>query len=479
MAMQRGSLEPLLKDEIVFHDWQVDGVRKLVFMPSFLLADEMGLGKSLQALTVFVHDVFMGYSQSCIIVCPPTLIGNWCNEIEKFTRIPYFILDGSPEKRTQTLVDFAHVTGPKILITNYEKISKHVKVLNALHFDAGIFDEAHYMKGFDSQRTTACHELLNGRSMLLTGTPMLGHVSDLWGLMKKIDPNGTPEYWTFINRYAVFGGYRDKQIIGIKNERHLRERMAKIMLRREAKDHLKLDEPYIISRFVNLDPEQRLIYDRIKSDMKSERPGDELDEDIKFDIVKNTRLKQAASNTLSFNGQDISPKLDLCMDDDAEIFENGQKVIVFTQFIEMKECYEARHRKRHGDKVPIFALSGSVPDAKRQPIVNQWSAVKGPAVIVCMIQVAGIGLNMVASHNIAMLDKLYVPGLNDQAIGRANRLGQTHPVTVREYRARDTVEGRVEVINKTKRRLFSRTIGNSPDWKKHLREKLIKEGRVV
>lgn len=474
---ERGSLEPWLKDEIVFHPWQLDGIRTLARWPSFLLADEMGLGKSLEALVVFCIDVFLGIRSSCLIVCPPTLIANWCDEIEKFTRIPYMVLDGSPRKRSQIIVDFAAMKGPKILIIGYPKVTKHVRELNALRFDAGIFDEAHYIKGYKSQRTKACHALSNGRSMLLTGTPMLGHVSDLWGLLYKIDPNGTPPYWTFINRYAVFGGYQDKQIIGVKNERELRKRVESVMLRRLAKDHLDLEVPFIVERKVDLSPEARKIYDKAKSDLKIERPEGATDDEIKNSLVKFMRLKQICSNTISFNGKDDSPKLDLCMEDDADLFEQGEKVIVFTQFREMQEMYVKRHTERYGTRIPVFALHGDVPRPARQPMVKEWGAVKGAAVIVCMIQVASLGLNMVESHEVAFLDKDFVPAQNDQCIARAQRLGQTLPVRVREYQARGTVEARVETIIKTKRKLFGNVVENSPEWRKQLLKLLIENER--
>lgn len=477
----RKSMEPWLRDEVEFHPWQIVGIRTLARWPSFLLADDMGLGKSLQALVVFIIDVFMGLRSSCLIVCPPTLIGNWCDEIEKHTRIPYMVLDGSPKKRDQIILEFAAMPGPKILIIGYPKITKHVRTLNALRFDAGIFDEAHYIKGPTSKRTEACHALSNGRSMLLTGTPMLGHVSDLWGLLYKIDPNGTPSYWTFINRYAVFGGYQDKQIIGVKNERELRKRVENVMLRRLAKDHLNLDEPFIVPRKVDLSVEARRIYDKAKSDLKLERAEGATDDEIKNSLVKFMRLKQICSNTLAFNGKDDSPKLDLCMEDDADLFEQGEKVIIFTQFREMQESYVRRHTERYktkdGPRIPVFQLHGDIARTSRVPIVKQWGAVNGPAVIVCMIQIASEGLNMVESHEIGFLDKDFVPAKNDQCIGRSHRLGQIHPVRVREYMARGTVESRVETIIKTKRKLFGNIVENSPEWRKKLLQLLIENER--
>ena len=98
-----------------------------------------------------------------------------------------------------------------------------------------------------------------------------------------------------------------------------------------------------------------------------------------------------------------------------------------------------------------------------------------PGVIVCMLQVAGIGLNMTAARHAAFLDKLFVPGLNQQAIDRLHRIGasETQPVQVREYLARNTIENRVNQILRTKSKIFGEIVETDPNWKKKLLEALL------
>lgn len=98
-----------------------------------------------------------------------------------------------------------------------------------------------------------------------------------------------------------------------------------------------------------------------------------------------------------------------------------------------------------------------------------------------MIQVAGIGLNMTAARHGSFLDKLFVPGLNQQAIDRLHRIGQseTQPVQIREYLARGTIENRVNQILRTKSKLFGEIVETDPEWKKKLVELLMEEGAVA
>jgi SNF2 family DNA or RNA helicase len=466
MPSPRKSLEPWIKDEIEYYPHQIEGVRELARRKSFLLADDMGLGKSLQALTVFAVDVVRDWASTCLIVAPVTLKGNWADEIEKFSGFPFVVLEGSPTQRTKQLIQFAEISGPKILVVNYEQVVSHLEALDRFAFDVAIFDEAHYLKNPKAKRTKACLSVYSRRSFMLTGTPMLNHVDELWSLLHRIDPDGYPKYWPFLNRYAVFGGYKDKQIVGVKNEKELTERLQGVMLRRLKKDVLNLKDVQYIERRVDLLPEQRRLYDEVVQEMRLPRHDADPD-DIENALTKFLRLKQICGTTFPFTGTDTSSKLDLVVSDGIELLENGHRVIVFTQFRDIVDCYEKRMAHTG---VPIFKLHGDVAMNTRSNVVKQWGMTKDPGVIVCMLQVAGVGLNMVQSRHIQFVDKLFVPGLNKQAVDRAHRIGQseTQSVQVFEYLCRNTIESRVNQILRTKSKLFGEIVETDPDWKRKL-----------
>jgi SNF2 family DNA or RNA helicase len=464
----RKSLEPWIKDEVHFYPHQIDGVRTLARRRSFLLADDMGLGKSLQALTVFAVDVVQGYSKTAIVVAPVTLKGNWSDEIEKFSRFPHVVLDGTPAKRRKQIEEFRQIDGPKILVVNYEQVVTHKDDLNSLLFDIAIFDEAHYLKNPKAQRTKACLMLYSRRSFLLTGTPMLNHVDELWSILNRIDPVKWPKYWSFLNRYAVFGGYKDKQIIGVKNELELTERLKDVMVRRLKKDVLDLPEVQYIERRVDLEKEQRTLYDEVANELRLPTPDGDP-QDIENALTKFLRLKQICGTTLPFTGEDVSSKLTLAVSDDVELLENGERVVVFTQFRDVQRAYIDRLKKARPN-TPIFELHGDVPTDGRQQVVKQWGMTQEPGVIVCMLQVAGVGLNMTQARHGSFIDKLFVPGLNQQAVDRLHRIGQseTQQVQIREYLCRNTIESRVNQILRTKKKLFGEIVETDPNWKRKL-----------
>lgn len=484
-SASRKSLEPWLLDTIDFYPHQVDGVRTLARMTSWLLADEMGLGKSLQALTVFCVDIKMGLSETMIVVCPVTLKFNWYDEIKKFTRIPVVILGVddpdaekikplSPAQRKKQIDAYAAMTGPRILIVNYEQVTAHIEQLNKIHFDVRCFDEAHYLKNRSAKRTKASMKLRGKRTFLLTGSPMLNQVNELWTLLHMISPRDFANYWNFVQRYCVFGGYMNKQIIGVKNTPELINKLQNYQLRRLKKDVLNLKEPQIIQVKVDLHPDQRTLYDQVVNDMQLTMPSEPTPKDIENALTKFLRLKQICGTTATIEGYaDHSHKLDRAVEIIAEQLENGERVVVFTQFRGVLSAIE----NRLADAVPnapIYVLHGDVPKERRQAVVSEWGATTTPGVIVCMLQVAGIGLNMTQARVGVFLDKLFVPMLNKQAIDRLHRIGasETQPVQIYELLCRGTIETRIEAILRVKSKLFG-SIVEEAKLKRRLVESLI------
>lgn len=474
MSSSRKSLEPYLYDSVKYYEHQIEGIRILAKHKSYLLADDMGLGKSLQALTVFAIDVKRGWADKLLVVAPVTLKGNWADEIEKFTSIPYTLLNGTPAQRREQLKEFKALTGPRILIVNYEQVPIHEAELRALKFDMTVFDEAHYLKNYKAKRTKACIKLNSHRKLMLTGTPMLNQVNELWTILHMIDPVRFPHYWKFVNRYCKFGGWQGKQIVGPKNEAELTAILQAVMLRRLKQDVLDLPEVQIIERRVDLLPEQRKIYDELRDDMKLPSVDGLEPRDVENALVMFLRLKQICGTTLPFTGEDHSAKLDLAVEDDLELLLNGEKVISFTQFRDVQECY----RKRLSSLgIPVYILNGDTPKSDRQALVHEWSKSKTPGVFCPMLQVGREGLNLVASRHLSFLDELFVPGLNRQAIDRAHRIGQdkTQPVQVRKYIARNTIDNRIQYILRTKSKLFGDIVEADPDFKRKLIEAVMSD----
>jgi SNF2 family DNA or RNA helicase len=304
---------------------------------------------------------------------------------------------------------------------------------------------------------------------------MLNQVNELWSLLHMINPNAYPKYWTFCQRYALYGGFKDKQIIGVKNEKELTEQLQAVMIRRLKSEVLDLPEVQTITRKVDLSPEQRKIYDKAFNDLLITLPDDPDPVEIENALTKFLRLKQICGTTLPFTGEDHSSKLDLVTEDVMELLNNGHKVVVFTQFRPVLEAFCTRLDKAMPE-IPIWELHGDIKKEFRQPAVREWSEHDGPAVIACMIQVASLGLNMTAARHGLFIDKMFTPGVNQQAVDRLHRIGasETQPVQILDYICKNTIENRVEQILTTKKKLFE-TLVNTPDYKRRLLQALMEQ----
>lgn len=393
-----------------------------------------------------------GFTSRVLVVAPPSLKRNWANEIEKFTGFRHFLVEGEPKKRDKIIREYAETIGHRVLIMNYEQIPKHLSLINQLDLDIVIADEAHYLKNPRARRTNAFRQVEAPRRFMLTGTPVLNHVDDLWVLLDQVQPGQWGTYWGFCQHHCIYGGFQNKAIIGVKNEKQLTENLNRVMVRRLKTDVLDLPEVQTIKREVDLLPSQLSLYRRAVKDMILERDaalGEDGEEEIANPAIRFMRLAQICSTTATVreDGRDESSKLDAAMVDLDTIVSAGEKVVVFTKFRATLACYVNRILAAYKGDVPVYVLSGDVKSDERQAVVDAWSGTSGACVIVCMIQVAGVGLNMTSGRYVQFLDKDVTPANNEQAIARVHRIGQgQHAVQVYEYQARASAEARLEAL---------------------------------
>jgi SNF2 family DNA or RNA helicase len=477
----RAERKPLvkIKDSTEYMQHQADGVRRMAGMTSFLLADEMGLGKSLQSLTVAAVDYELGAAARTIIVAPATLKWNWAGdddaEVDKFTNFSYDILDGNPKQRAKQIDGYQKVM-PDIVVVGYEQVVAHLADLNALRFDIGIWDEAHYIKNPRSKRSQASLDLWVKRAFLLTGSPMLNHADDLWALLHKIDPVEWPNYWAFVSRYCVFGGYKDKQVVGIKNKAELTERLERVMIRRYKKDVLDLPDKQYVRKTVELHPDQKELIDKLVEEWKLDLPDDPNPGEIENALTRTLRQRQICGTPACIPGHaDKSFKLDAVVNDTQQIIDSGEKVVIFTQFRGVLAALSSRLEKKG---IPFEVLHGDVHSRERVPTVNRWGADPRPNVLIAMLQVSGVGLNMTKARHALFPDRLWAPKLNEQAEDREHRIGagKSQPIQILIYTCRGTIENRVEQILQRKSKFFRELVDSSAGWKAELIKELKSEG---
>jgi SNF2 family DNA or RNA helicase len=132
-----------------------------------------------------------------------------------------------------------------------------------------------------------------------------------------------------------------------------------------------------------------------------------------------------------------------------EAAEDGMKVVVFSYFLHVLRTIA----ERLGDAV-VGSITGAVPPAGRQHLVDDFTRRAGHAVLLAQIEAGGVGINMQAASVVIIAEPQWKPSVEDQAIARAHRMGQVRTVQVHRLLAKDSVDERIREVQENKSLLF-------------------------
>ncbi|WP_454086004.1 DEAD/DEAH box helicase [Georgenia sp. Marseille-Q6866] len=155
-----------------------------------------------------------------------------------------------------------------------------------------------------------------------------------------------------------------------------------------------------------------------------------------------------------------SAKLERLLEIVEEARDGGQRVVVFSFFLDV--VARVAEQVEQLDGVQAFGpITGSVPAAERQKIVDAFTAGPAGSVLVSQIGAGGVGLNVQAASVVVITEPQLVPAVEDQAIGRVHRMGQQRPVQVHRLLTEDSVDERIEELLAGKRQVFDAYAGES------------------
>src|SRR5213075_1429790 len=144
-----------------------------------------------------------------------------------------------------------------------------------------------------------------------------------------------------------------------------------------------------------------------------------------------------------------SAKLERLLTDMEEVAESGRKAIVFSQWVEPLEVL-AKALGKYG----ALQYHGKIPQNQRTPILDRFKNDPDAHVLLMSYGTGSVGLNLQFTNYVFLFDRWWNPAVEDQAINRAHRLGQKHPVTVTRFVTEGTIEERIASILERKRRIF-------------------------
>lgn len=406
--------------------YQLEGIAFLLPRHSALLADEMGLGKTAQAILAVRLLIQAGMARRVLIVCPKPLVYNWVRELKLWASdLPHEVFAGDTELRRATWF----ISNCPVKITNYELLTRDAEFLadERAKFDLVVLDEAQRIKNHDSKTAQVVRSIKRSRSWAMSGTPIENRPEDLINIFEFLDPGRVP---------------RDTP------SKQIPKLTADSILRR-TKDEVQSDMPPKLVRDLPLElsPAQREAYDLAEKEgvVRLNDLGDTITVQHVFQLVM--RLKQIC-NFDPVTGASV--KMEQLLADMEEVAANGRKAIVFSQWVEPLEIL-AKALEPFGP----MQFHGKIPSAQRPAVIDQFKADPTKHVILMSYGTGSVGLNLQFTNYVFLFDRWWNPAIEDQAINRAHRVGQKHPVTVTRFMAENTIEGRIADVLDAKRKIFN------------------------
>ena len=430
-----------------------------------ILADEMGLGKTVQTISVLLH-----YHRNAeekkpsLIIAPTTLTYNWLSELNRFApELDVMLITGGQSARADQIAQITGPHAPDVVITSYPLIRRDVLLMQEIPFRFAILDEAQQVKNAQSVGAQAVKQLTAETRIALTGTPMENHAGELWSLFDFVLPGYLPRYNEFLRRWGDG-----------RNEEDLRRRIRPFLMRRLKKDVLgELPEKLEMVMMSEMAPDQRRVYDAALM-QKRERVGE---------IIREKGLGRGRAEVLSAitelrqicchpalclpDYQGVSGKLEMLMDILPSALSSSRRILLFSQFTSMLRLIEKRLAEEH---VRTLYLDGETPAAERVEMTKRFNAGEADVFLISL-KAGGTGLNLTGADMVIHFDPWWNPTAEEQATGRAHRIGQTHTVEVIKLVMHGTIEEPVLGMSDRKRRLFDRLITPGEEMPSRLSEK--------
>ncbi len=406
------------------------------------LADDMGLGKTIQILALLLLRAPDG---PALVAAPTSVCPNWLLEAARFapTLNMREYRTGSREEILDGLGAF------DVVVASYGMLQRKEGPLQKISWHTVVLDEAQAIKNSGTKRSAAAMNLQGDFRIIATGTPMENHPGELWNLFRFLNPGLLGSKESFNRRFAA--------PIVKNDDKDARSRLKKILrpfLLRRTKDQVLRELPpkTEITLRVEMDPEERGLYEAVRRSALSRISSGQSGEDQRFVILAELmKLRRVCcSPSLLFPEKDFpSAKLKAFGEILNDLLENGHRSLVFSQFVDHLSILRAY---LDGKGISYAYLDGSTPSEERKRQVASFQGGDKSCFLISL-RAGGTGLNLTAADYVIHMDPWWNPAVEDQASDRVHRIGQERPVTVYRIVAKDTIEEKIFDLHAFKRDL--------------------------
>jgi SWI/SNF-related matrix-associated actin-dependent regulator of chromatin subfamily A-like protein 1 len=436
--------------------FQRAGVAYLLAQRRAFLADEQGLGKTIEALAALEAD----RAYPAIVVCPASLKLNWLRELGHWL----------PGRSAQALAGGGagmDIPTADITVVNYDILAARLDALSALEPQALVIDESHYCKNAAAKRTQAVQRLAatvppTGLVLALTGTPVMNRPPELVAQLR------------ILGRLGDFGSGAQfsKRFRGpdahLRLHWHLRARCFVRRLKADVLPQLPAKTRSVVPIELDNEPEYRLAERDVIAWLQSQPLHlQELDAKVAAALRAERLVRLNALKLLAARG-----KLHAALAWIHDFCSSGERLVVF-----------ARHREIQRAVIERFPTAlhilGQDSHAARDESLHAFQAPDrdGNQLIVCSIEVAGQGITLTRSSNVAFLELDWTPAKHDQAEDRCHRIGQQDAVNASYLLAAGTIDETIATLLERKRAVIGAITDGREEDEEGVLDALVRELR--
>jgi SNF2 family DNA or RNA helicase len=442
--------------------YQREGVNFLCHLTEMklggILADDMGLGKTLQTLTwlSWLKERQGRQPKPALVICPASVLHNWRREAERFVPGMRVLVLQSGQARHNLR---KQIPQHDLIVTNYALLRRDLEDLQKFAFSAVVLDEAQFIKNPTAQVTQCVKQLKSAQRVALTGTPLENRLLDLWSITDFIQPGylGTQEHFTQTYEPKAEGedGVDAQRIARRRLSAKLRPLMLRRLKTQVAKD---LPDRIEVRRDCELGEAQRKLYlaelRRSREQVMQAVAEKGLAKSKIHVLAALTRLRQICCHPALVGNDALSGKTDTLLELLEPLLQEGQKVLIFSQFVQMLRLLEAECRLRN---ISTHVLTGETKE--RQTVVQNFQDDGKAAVFLLSLRAAGTGLNLTTASYVILYDPWWNPAVEAQAIDRSHRIGQTRTVNAYRLIAPGTVEEKIWELQQRKAQAIADVLG--------------------
>lgn len=419
---------------------------------SGLLCDDMGLGKTHQtmALMAAMKNHRPKEKLLFLVICPTSVIYHWQEKLACFLPNMKVYMHHGPTRKKK------HSFSEGIYLTTYGTLRSDQKIFSEVLFDLAIFDEIQMAKNSQTGLHKALLTLSSKMVIGLTGTPIENQLLELKALFDIVLPGYLPKKSVFVEEFVN----PIEKMMDQEKRLKLQALVKPFTLRRKKSEVLQeLPEKTIDKAYCDLSLEQQELYERILQERRLallqnlQDPEQSVPYLSIFTLL--SHLKRICNHP-ALHLKDVehyqkysSGKWDLFEELLTEALESSQKVVVFSQYLQMLDIFKLYLKNK---QIEFAEIRGSTQDRAEQ--IRFFQENSNCRIFLGSLKAAGVGIDLTAASMVILYDRWWNAAKEEQAIDRVHRFGQKRPVQVFKLITKNSIEEKIDLMIQKKGRLL-------------------------